>query len=88
MDIAALLMHPHKKEQGRSLVQFLLSPHFRVCFVLISITSVFGLFACVTLPKKDVLGESDKGVKHKILVPVFHIFPNFTDALNFGAQYS
>lgn len=78
-----------QNEQGRSLVQFLLSPQFRdrVCFMLISIPSAFGSFACVTLPEKDILGGSHKGVKRKILVPVFHVFPNFTDVLNFNAQY-
>lgn len=77
-----------QKEQGRSLVQFLLSPQFkdRVCSVLISIPSVFGLFARVTLPEKEILGGIHKGLKHKILVPVFHVFPNFTDAVD-NAQY-
>ena len=55
--------------------------------MLIPIPSVFGLFAPVTLPEKDILGGSRKGVNHKILVPVFHVFPNFTDAVNFNAQY-
>lgn len=89
MDIAALLIYPHRRSKGdRSLVQFLLSPQFkdRVCSVLISIPSVFGLFARVTLPEKEILGGIHKGLKHKILVPVFHVFPNFTDAVD-NAQY-
>lgn len=55
--------------------------------MLISIPSVFVLLASVTLPEKDILGGSHKGVKHKILFPVFHVFPNVTDAVNFNAQY-
>lgn len=55
--------------------------------MLISVPSVFVLLASVTLLEKDVLGGSHKRVKHKILVPVFHVFPNVTDAVNFNAQY-
>lgn len=55
--------------------------------MLISIPSLFELFAHATVPEKGVLGGSCKGVKHKILVPVFHVFPDFTDAVNFTAQY-
>lgn len=77
-----------KKEWGRLSIQFLL-PHGSetVCFMLISVPSVFELFAHVISPEKDTLGGSyRKGVKCEIPIPVFHIIPNFTDALNSIAQ--
>lgn len=87
LDIAALLIYPRRRSKGDHWFSSYFPHSSETAFASISIPSVFGLFAHVTLHKKDILGGSHKGVKHKILVPVFHVFPNLTDAVNFNTQY-
>lgn len=69
-----------QKEQERSLIQILLCPWFIVCFMLFCTCSVF------ELPEKYIFWWKLLESKTQNSFPGFHVFPNFTNALNFNVQ--